>query len=208
LFRTIGHPAGDWLCLACLPPMAGGIVKASGLSNSPAVSHPAELALFCRGLSDVRFTITPFAQSTCPSCCSDGNWLCFARLPPRERRSPDRHNDKNWFVCTRPSAPSPQASSRLRLPGIGFVWHPCPIHHNSFPIKHLGRPASDGIGFVAHNELPRRTLSQIPQGAQVWLCLAQSARRGRGRRVEGWGMVARPHRPNWLCFAPIIIHKS
>jgi hypothetical protein len=44
----------------------------------------SQLALFCRGPSDVLFTITPFPPSLCPSFCSGGNWVCLAQsLPTR-----------------------------------------------------------------------------------------------------------------------------
>jgi hypothetical protein len=93
--------AGNWLCLARLPSGTGGIVKASGLGDGPAVSHRAELALFRRGLSNVLFTITLSPQGTCPCCCSGGNWLCFARS-----------------ARLAPRYPSP--------PKFGFVWHISP----------------------------------------------------------------------------------
>jgi hypothetical protein len=58
----------NWVCLTRLAPRL----------------PPGKLALFCRGLSNVLFTITPFPPSTCPSFCSGGNWLClYSRLWPR-----------------------------------------------------------------------------------------------------------------------------
>jgi hypothetical protein len=41
-----------------------------------------ELALFGRSRLCVQCVITLFPQSTCPSYCSGGNWLCFARFGP------------------------------------------------------------------------------------------------------------------------------
>ena len=91
-----------------ITPPTDGIV--SGRGDGSAVSHPAELGLFRRDLSNVRFTITPSPQSTYSSFCSAGNWLCFAR---------------SGSAATAPLArPAPVLSRRGRE--IGFVWRACP----------------------------------------------------------------------------------
>jgi hypothetical protein len=50
-----------WVCLAHCAQATALLVA------PPGASHPAELALFCRGLSNVLFTITPFPPSPCLS---------------------------------------------------------------------------------------------------------------------------------------------
>jgi hypothetical protein len=110
------------------PPALGelALFRMIGPAAGSAPAGPRKLALFCRSLLHVRFTITPFLQGTCPSRRSGGNWLCFAQLlpvgvsrppapipgrprqigfvshdlPSRERRSPDRHKGEIGFVCT------------------------------------------------------------------------------------------------------------
>ncbi len=40
-------------------------------------------------------------RPTPPRCPASDNWVCFAHLVPRERRSPDRHSDRNWVCLAR-----------------------------------------------------------------------------------------------------------
>ena len=110
--RQIGFVWHGW------PPAPAGQIGFV-LQNRLPGSRPGlpKLGLFCRGLSNVLFTITPFPQRTYPFCRSAGNWLCLYNiprptppgpagqigfvlhdLPSRERRSPDRHSGRNW-VC-------------------------------------------------------------------------------------------------------------
>ena len=65
-----------------------------------------KLALFVRGRWRVRFVITRVSQSTCPSYCPDGNWVCFARLPQ------GRQCSRLGRALASPAGVGP----------IGFVW--------------------------------------------------------------------------------------
>ncbi len=68
LFRTLASPQ-NWLCLY------GGLPTDYGL---PTTDYGL-LALFCRGLRQVRFVITLFPCGTCPLVGGWPNWVCFAQ---------------------------------------------------------------------------------------------------------------------------------
>jgi hypothetical protein len=84
------------------------IIGPSLARHSPDVPSCPSLALFCRGLSNVIFTITPFLQRTYPSFCPEENWLCLAPSYP--------------VGAWRP--PAPLAGHRGQ---IGFVFRICPL---------------------------------------------------------------------------------
>ena len=107
-------PAGNWVRLAHLP----AVSRTWGLVPP---GFARKLALFCRGLSNVLFTITPFPPSLCPSFCSAGNWVCLAHLSlvPRPCGPRPARRSRDWlcfasFTVTDPALPRPGQ--------IGFVF--------------------------------------------------------------------------------------
>ncbi len=72
-------------------------------SSPPLRPRPArrsrKLGLFCRGLSNVLFTITPFPQTTCPSFFRGPNWVCLAQKPhvPRPSGPVPPGRARNWL---------------------------------------------------------------------------------------------------------------
>ncbi len=82
-----------------------------------------------------------FAHLCSPRSRRDrGDWVRFARSAPRERRSPERHSDRNW-VCL---YNWPPASSRPTLRNrVRFALHPTPLRPR--PTRHRRE-----IGFVLH----------------------------------------------------------
>ena len=137
------------------------------------------LALFCRGLLHVQFTINPFPQETCPSSPPAENWVCLAqfalwrlacctyfRAPP-----------PNW-LCLYSSLSTdyrlPTAAFWLRLARVTQDWNVGTMEYwndgTSCPAEigfvlhvwlSLGTPiagsAAAGIGFVLRNRSPDPT---------------------------------------------------
>ncbi len=97
--------------------------------------------MFCRSLSDVLLTITPFPPRLCPSFCSAGNWVCLAHLPPAGRTVASA--SCRWSKLTGRACPESPAEG-MPVPRctaeIGFVFPVLfagPLSHNSFPANHL-----------------------------------------------------------------------
>ncbi len=106
-------------------------------ADTASVPRFGQLALFCRGLSNVLFTITPFPQTTCPSPCRGPNWVLWRRSPVRSNVIPAQagrrcnasrsvgasaHEYHGRPGRDRPvSCPPPRPASSDRQ--IGFVFH-------------------------------------------------------------------------------------
>jgi hypothetical protein len=150
LFRTIGPAAGS--LPAGLRRLALFVQPASGpLPDSP------KLALFCRSLLHVRFTITPFLQGTCPSHCSARNWLCLAQ----KRRARGRVPGVSLLIPVQ----------------IGFVSHDLPPGNADLRI---GIRAKLGLLVQPPPGRPegRRAREEPPGGnAGNWLCFFEPIRR-------------------------------
>jgi len=86
--------------------------------TAPPPGPAGKLALFCRGLSNVLFTITPFPPSTCPSFWSGGNWLCLYNIPrPTPPAPPGKLGLFGAFaLCSSRPCPVPQ------IPQLAPVW--------------------------------------------------------------------------------------
>ncbi len=125
-------------------------------------------------------------------------------VPSRERRSPDRHNGRNWVcLCTtppRPASSSPRPTRPRR--GIGFVSHICGPSRDKLAsfctigpaggFMSTGAPISGHrgqIGFVLH-DCPPRSSSPRPRPAGH-------------RREIGFisPSAAATNRENWVRFA-------
>jgi hypothetical protein len=137
----------------------------------PVRGRAGKLALFCRSLLHVRFTITPFRQSTCPFRCSGGNWLCLAQsLPGRPRPFLGARAKLGLFRT-------------IRHRRIGFVLRISPsgapagqpnwlrFAHSSLVPEASSRPAGPELGsFCAFRPVGLRLTSQIGFVSHNWPC--------------------------------------
>jgi len=141
---------------------------------------PCQLALFFPGAEQASSFLNHLPNGSYPSLASSRNWLCLARWTLGHRH----------FVGSRCGTPSPLGTSGPRVlqldtcrfkleppfPKIGFVF-PRPIegaiHHNSFPAKTLPIQTLGPKLALFRTKRPPRAIPQIPQSAQMCLCLAR-----------------------------------
>ncbi len=136
------------------------------LHNRP---PPPELALFCRGLLHVRFTITPFPPSTCPAFWSGENWLCLYRQA-------SDWGGRMIGQCN---------GGVSRPPGIGFVSHnrprvPAGLGRIGFVAgttpgnEALSHDWLRPIGFVCATAPHRPGVVGAGASRRNWLCFAEA----------------------------------
>ncbi len=111
----VGRASADWLCSALQTPHFN-------------LQTSSQLALFCRGLSNVLFTINPFPPSTCPFCRLSGIGFVLHNCPDRRHQQsypsrPFLSVRKLALFARHPQPPACKAPSRWASPGIGFVSH-------------------------------------------------------------------------------------
>ncbi len=121
-------------------------------------------------------------------------------LSSRDRRSPDRHNGRNWVcLCKTPRPASPRPRPIRSRREIGFVSHDFPSRERRSPDRHTGgnwlcfaHQASDwNTGMMGY--LARWKLGLF----RTFRCHAT----GGSLKAKGLGDgLLRPSGANWLCF--------